>query len=138
MKSRLQFHTQGFLDILVHICTVYRSETQLHPPWLGTLSENVLEFRVSRLKEYLGLKCTSQADLRSFYKPGSEKFGLNIWEPIPIQRYENTSTYDTGLYSNHCISFYWVPLVAWVYHITKCNNIFYFSIYGIVIRKMLV
>ena len=29
---------------------------------------------------------------RSFYKPCAKKFGINIWEPIPIQRYDNTSS----------------------------------------------
>ena len=30
------------------------------------------------------LKCTSSFGLRPFYKRCSEKFGLNIWAPIPI------------------------------------------------------
>ena len=28
--------------------------------------------------------------------PLLRKFGLNIWAPMPIQRYKNTSGYDTG------------------------------------------
>ena len=32
---------------------------------------------------------------RSFYKPCSKKRGLNFWVPVPFQRYENTSGYDT-------------------------------------------
>ena len=40
----------------------------------------------------IGFECTFQLGLR---KLCSKKFGLNIWAPIPIQRYENTSGYDT-------------------------------------------
>ena len=37
--------------------------------------------------------------LRSFYKPGSKKIGLNFRAPKLIQKYENTSGYD-----NFCVS----------------------------------
>ena len=43
------FYPNFFLGIHTHISTVYLSETVGPPPWLGALSENVLEVRVSTL-----------------------------------------------------------------------------------------
>ena len=40
------------------------------------------------------MKFIFQPRLRSFYKPCSKKFGLNVWSTILIQQYENTSGYN--------------------------------------------
>ena len=48
----------------------------------------------------ISLKFTSQPSLWSLYKPCSKRFGLNIWVPVPIQRHEYTSGYDTVRYNN--------------------------------------
>ena len=47
--------------------------------------------------KYLGwLKMHLRGWARSFYKPCSKTFGLNIWAPIPIKHYKDTPGYDTG------------------------------------------
>ena len=43
-----------------------------------------------------GLKCFSHLGLRSFYKPCSRKFGLNVWASVLIQQYGSMSGWDTG------------------------------------------
>ena len=51
---------------------------------------------------------------RSFYKPCAKNFGINIWEPIPIQRYENTSS--IVLYNQ-----FYKPLVFLAGFISRCQ-----------------
>ena len=58
------------------------------------------------------------ASLRSFYKPYSKKFGLSLWVPILIHRYENTSRYDTVSFSNLAT----MILVRWLSQITHTGK----------------
>ena len=44
------------------------------------------------------MKCSSS--LRSFYKPCSKKFGVNIWVPILVQQYKYNIGNDSANYSN--------------------------------------
>ena len=45
--------------------------------------------------------------LKSFFKPCSKKFRINIWEPIPIQRYEKQLC--TALVQEHRHYWYYLP-----------------------------
>ena len=44
------------------------------------------------------MKCSSS--LRSFYKPCSKKFRVNIWVPILVQRYKYNIGNDSASCSN--------------------------------------
>ena len=47
-------------------------------------------------KVYVSRVDSVVSGLRSFYKPGSKKIGLNFRAPMLIQKYENTSSYYAG------------------------------------------
>ena len=61
--------TQKFLGVYQYICLVCTG----------------VELKI------IGLKCTFQPGLRSFYEACYIYFGLNIWMPIPFASYQNTS-----------------------------------------------
>ena len=64
-----------FFGIAVYIATVYLSGTEEYSPWLGALSVELLEFKVSSFAQ----KCIFQLGLRFFYKLHSKRFGLTFW-----------------------------------------------------------
>ena len=94
-----------FLSVLLRVSWAYQyiyvlcTRVDIKGP-LGGLSEK--SFSIYNI--CICLKCTSKPGLRSFCKPCSPKFRLNIQVPITVQRYGNTCGCDTVYSTNYlCI-----------------------------------